>query len=68
MTEKNSRSSKRIPEQVYANYIKGKVSLLLERHWYPSSLDQGYIERCWIDGKDPDKIAQEFVDSSKEKS
>ena len=62
-----SKSSKRVPESVYLNYIKAKVSLLVERHWYPSSLDTGYIERCWTDGKDPDELAMEFFKGIKER-
>jgi hypothetical protein len=57
-----------MPETVYADYVKAKISLLLERHWYPSNLDRGYIERCWIDGMDPDKVINELMNVIKEQS
>lgn len=63
----HGKSSKRMPERVYAEYVKAKVSLLLEQHWYPSNLAAGYIERCWVDGKDPDEVARELFDGTRRK-
>ena len=67
MSKHNVPSSRRMPETVYVNYVKAKVALLLGQHWYLSDLDVGYVERCWIDGKDPDAIAEELFNKVKEK-
>jgi len=65
VTSRYVKTSKRVPLPVYADYVKAKVSLLLERHWHPSNLDQGYIEHCWQDGRNPDGLAEELADDVK---
>ncbi len=48
-------------DELYSECVKATVSYILQRPWYPTNEEAGYIQRCRKEGRIPSDLIVELV-------